>query len=115
MRYFKSANPNIRNMIKIHLPEAALLLCAAGLSLAVSVKAELLKCENGIFSVIETERPIESIIARAGSKDDFSVEVKAAPFAGIDSYLGTMTSDFIPVDKFSCRVNLGLALRFGGR
>ncbi len=36
-------------------------------------------------------------------------------FAGIDSYVGTMTSEFIPVDKFNCRVNLGLALRFGGR
>lgn len=51
------------------------------LPLEVGVKAELLKCENGVFSTIETVQPIETIIARPGSTDDFSVEIKAAPGA----------------------------------
>lgn len=51
----------------------------------VSVKAELLSCVNGTYTVIPTAQPIESILANPSGKNDFSVDVKVASGTDLDS------------------------------
>ena len=51
----------------------------------VSVKAEMLSCVNGVYTVIPTAQPIESILANPSGKNEFSVDVKVASGTDLDN------------------------------
>ncbi len=51
---------------------------------SVKVKLEFLGYENGAYTVIPTEQPVESIIADPSGKKDFSVDVKMASGTNLD-------------------------------
>ena len=51
---------------------------------SVAVKVELLSCVNGTYSVIPTVEPVESILAQASGKNEFSVGLEVTSGTDLD-------------------------------